>query len=147
MGVDGQRHTPAALPPGKTRYPLYRRLGGPEGLSGRMRKKLGATGIRSPDRSTPSESLYWLSYRSSVTDNTYRSNWQRRWKAHYQVDSYNQNRLDYKNSVTAVNWVTLKRNWFHDKIPSWGTVSYTAGQGEKKRKKERKKERKKKKLL
>ena len=31
MGVGGQRHTPAALPPGKTRYPLYRRLGGPQG--------------------------------------------------------------------------------------------------------------------
>ena len=27
-GVDDQRHAPAALPPGKTRYPLYRRLGG-----------------------------------------------------------------------------------------------------------------------
>jgi hypothetical protein len=27
MWVDGQRHAPAALPPGKTRYPLYRRLG------------------------------------------------------------------------------------------------------------------------
>ena len=26
-GVGGQRHTPAALPPGKTRYPLHRRLG------------------------------------------------------------------------------------------------------------------------
>ena len=30
-GVGGQRHAPAALPPGKTRYPLYRRLGGPQG--------------------------------------------------------------------------------------------------------------------
>jgi hypothetical protein len=28
-GVGGQRHALAALPPGKTRYPLYRRLGGP----------------------------------------------------------------------------------------------------------------------
>jgi hypothetical protein len=27
-GVGGQRHAPAALPPGKTRYPLYRRLDG-----------------------------------------------------------------------------------------------------------------------
>ena len=27
-----------ALPPGKTRYPLYRRLGGPQGLSGQVRK-------------------------------------------------------------------------------------------------------------
>ena len=28
MEVGDQRHVPAALPPGKTRYPLYRRLGG-----------------------------------------------------------------------------------------------------------------------
>jgi len=27
MGVGGQRHTPAAIPPETTRYPLYRRLG------------------------------------------------------------------------------------------------------------------------
>ena len=26
MGVGGQRHAPAALPPVKIRYPLYRRL-------------------------------------------------------------------------------------------------------------------------
>ena len=30
-GVGGQHHAPAALPPGKTRYPLYTRLGGPQG--------------------------------------------------------------------------------------------------------------------
>jgi hypothetical protein len=30
-GVVGQRHAPAALPPGKTPYPVYRRLGGPPG--------------------------------------------------------------------------------------------------------------------
>jgi hypothetical protein len=29
MGVGGQSHAQAALLPGKTRYPLYRRLGGP----------------------------------------------------------------------------------------------------------------------
>ena len=38
MGVGGQRHAPTALPPGKTRYALYRRLGGPQGRSGRVRK-------------------------------------------------------------------------------------------------------------
>jgi len=27
-----------SLPPGKTRYPLYRRLGGPQGWSGEVRK-------------------------------------------------------------------------------------------------------------
>jgi hypothetical protein len=36
--VGGQGHGPAALPPGKTRYPLYRRLGGPQGRSGWARK-------------------------------------------------------------------------------------------------------------
>jgi hypothetical protein len=36
--VGGQRHAPAALPPGKTQYPLYRRLDGPQGRSGRVRK-------------------------------------------------------------------------------------------------------------
>ena len=38
MGVGGQRHSPAALRPRKNRYPLYRRLGGPQGRSGRVRK-------------------------------------------------------------------------------------------------------------
>jgi hypothetical protein len=37
-GVGGQRHALAALPPGKTRYALYRRLGGPQGRSRRVRK-------------------------------------------------------------------------------------------------------------
>jgi hypothetical protein len=38
MGVGGQRHAPAALPPGMTRHPLYRRLGRPQGRSGRVLK-------------------------------------------------------------------------------------------------------------
>ena len=62
MWVDVQRHAPAALTSGKTRYPLYRRLGGPQGRSGRVRKISPPTGIRSPDRPARSESLYWLNY-------------------------------------------------------------------------------------
>ena len=38
MGVGSQRHAPADLPPGKTRYPLYRWLGGPQGLYRRVWK-------------------------------------------------------------------------------------------------------------
>ena len=38
MGVGGQHHAPAALPLGKNRYPLYRRLGGPQGRSWRVQK-------------------------------------------------------------------------------------------------------------
>jgi hypothetical protein len=37
-GAGGQRHAPAALRPGKTQYPLCRRLGEPQGRSGRVRK-------------------------------------------------------------------------------------------------------------
>jgi hypothetical protein len=38
MGVSGQRHASAALPPGMTRYPLYRRLSRLQGQSGRVLK-------------------------------------------------------------------------------------------------------------
>ena len=37
-GMGGQCHALATLPPGKTRYVLYRRLGGPQSRSGRVRK-------------------------------------------------------------------------------------------------------------
>jgi len=50
------------LPQGKTRYPLYRRLGGPQGRSRQVRKISPPTGIWSPDRPARSQSLYRLSY-------------------------------------------------------------------------------------
>jgi hypothetical protein len=43
--VGGQSHAPAALPPGKTRYLLYRRLGGPQSRSGRVRRISPPTGF------------------------------------------------------------------------------------------------------
>jgi hypothetical protein len=43
--VGGQRHAPASLPPGKTRYPLYRRLGEPQNRSGRVQKILPPPGL------------------------------------------------------------------------------------------------------
>jgi hypothetical protein len=46
-----------SLPPGKTRYPLCRRLVGPQGRSGQVQKSR-LTGIRSPDRPARSQSLY-----------------------------------------------------------------------------------------
>jgi len=51
------------LPPGKTRYPLYRRLGGPQGHSGRA-ENLVPTGIRSRTVQLVAQSLYRLSYRA-----------------------------------------------------------------------------------
>ena len=64
--MSGQRHALAALyPRGKTRYPLYRKLGGPQGRSGRA-ENLARTGIRSPDRPKRSQSLYSLSYPTHI---------------------------------------------------------------------------------
>ena len=65
-GDEGSESRPGrSLPPGKTRYPLYRRLGGPQGRSGQVRKISSPTGIRSPDLPARSQSLYRLSYPSS----------------------------------------------------------------------------------
>ena len=47
---------------GKTRYPLYRRLSGPQGWSGQARKISPPTGIQSPDCPALSQLLYRLSY-------------------------------------------------------------------------------------
>jgi len=59
-GVGGQCHAPANLPPGKTQYPLYRRLGRPQGWSGQVWQISPPMDIRSPDSPACSESLYWL---------------------------------------------------------------------------------------
>jgi len=63
MGVGGQRHTPAALPPGKK--PGTHCIGG--WVSTRVvldwcGKSRPPIGIRSPDRPARSESIYRLSY-------------------------------------------------------------------------------------
>jgi len=47
MGVGDQRQSQAALPPGKTRYPLYRRLGGPTVPVWTTAKKLAPPGFDS----------------------------------------------------------------------------------------------------
>jgi hypothetical protein len=54
------------LPPGKTRYPLYRRLGGPQGRSGHVRK-ISPPLEFDPRTLQPVQSLYWLSYPAHQT--------------------------------------------------------------------------------
>jgi hypothetical protein len=61
MGVGGQRHAPAASLPEETRYPLYRRLGGPTVPVWTGVENLAPTRIRSPDHQARNESLYRLS--------------------------------------------------------------------------------------
>jgi len=43
MGVGGESHVPVALPPGNTQYPVYRKLGVPQGRFGRLWKILPPT--------------------------------------------------------------------------------------------------------
>ena len=52
--------------PGKTRYPLYRRLGGPQGRSGQVRKILPPPGLDPRTIQPIAQSLYRLSYRAHV---------------------------------------------------------------------------------
>jgi hypothetical protein len=55
-----------SLPQGKTRYLLYRRLGGPQCRSGRVRKISPPNGIRSPDRPARNHSLSRLCYSTQL---------------------------------------------------------------------------------
>ena len=75
-----------SLLPGKTRYPLYRRLGGPKRRSGQVRKISSPTRIRTPDRPARSQSLNWLRY-----------------PAQYFVRNLNENCRDKKSSKVGLN--------------------------------------------
>ena len=63
------RFTPGIV----TRYALYRRLSGPQGRYGRVRKISPPTGIRSPDRPSRSESLYRLRYPGPLFTQSYQN--------------------------------------------------------------------------
>ena len=67
MWLGGQRHAPAAFTPGKTRHSLYRKLGGPQGRSGRMRKMSPNPGFE-PRTVQPVASLYtdWVILPNSI---------------------------------------------------------------------------------
>ena len=54
------------LPPGKTQCPFYRRMGGPQGRSGRAENLPPPHWDSIPDRPARSQSLYRLSYRAHI---------------------------------------------------------------------------------
>jgi len=89
--VGGQCHAPAALPPRKTRYPLHRRLGGPQGRSGRVRKisrpqgldpwTFQSVAISHTDWAIPAQTYIWVLV--LLIDTLYGSNYydvSREWK-------------------------------------------------------------------
>jgi len=66
MELGGQRHAPAALPPGKDPVPIVQEAGWAPGPVSTDAENLDPTGIRSPDRPARSKSLYRLSYPSPL---------------------------------------------------------------------------------
>jgi len=109
------------LPPGKTRYPFYRRLGGPQGLSGRA-ENLVPTGIRSWTAQpvviyyTDWATLSTIVVRNVIKFHRHESNWYSKWTffcnlccgAHlkwYMIQIYRQAVWSkYKNGV-HVRWI------------------------------------------
>jgi hypothetical protein len=64
MTVGGQRHAPAALPPGKRPATIVQEAGWNAEPVWTGAENLACNGIRSPNRPARSESLYRLSYPS-----------------------------------------------------------------------------------
>ena len=97
------------LPPGKTRYPLYRRLGGPQGRSGRA-ENLVPTGIRSQTLQPVAQSLYRLSYRAHQPNQVsflYHS-------IHYRFCT-----VVCTQDGSLVDCAMFELEWFSDCIDSW----------------------------
>ena len=62
----GQRHAPAALPPGNTRHPLYRRLNGPYSRDRRLREISISPGFDPRTVQSIAQPLYRLSYPNPI---------------------------------------------------------------------------------
>ena len=60
--MGGQRHAPAALPPGKNQVPILYEAGWDPGPVWTGAENLSSNGIPSPDRAARSQSLYQLRY-------------------------------------------------------------------------------------
>jgi hypothetical protein len=81
-GVGVQGHAAAALSPGKSRYPLYGRLGGPQDRSGWVRKTSPLPGFhprtvqpvvsRYTDCANPAHNIYIYNVKVKVKESRYR---------------------------------------------------------------------------
>jgi hypothetical protein len=69
MGVGGQRHAPATLPPGKTRYSLYKRLGESHDLHGRVWKTLNPQGLDPRTDNNNNNNNKWNIITCSIIEN------------------------------------------------------------------------------
>ena len=81
MGMGGQRHAPAPLPLGKTLFPLYRRLDGPQDPSGQV-QKISPPSVFDPRAVQPVASRYtdWAipAHGGAIETLTFKS-WNKAW--------------------------------------------------------------------
>ena len=89
------------LLPGKTQYPLYRRLGGPQGRSGRA-ENLAPPGFDPSDRPARSQSLYRLSYPAHQTHITYARFCQSRFYSWYKYICWNYEQINHQQDTNYV---------------------------------------------
>ena len=120
MRVGAQHHAPAAVPPGNTRYSFYRKLGGPQGRSGRVRKFSLPLGF-DPRNVQPVASRY-TNWAIPATTHMGKSPWKSnchstihkilRWLWHsYIEDSHLLVCYDKNSSKTALPWSGMLHNY------------------------------------
>ena len=97
------------LPPAKIRYPFYRRLGGPQGRSGRA-KNLVPTGIRSRTVQPVAQSLYRLRYPAHRINNTGKE---------IQIFNNNPQRNRLRGRPNNMGWNCVQTHINRCKIKNW----------------------------
>jgi hypothetical protein len=107
---------------GNTRYPLYRRLGGPQGRSGRVRKISPPTGIRTPDRPSRSELLYRLSYSCSDINSIDLHNFSP-YLTHTHTHTHNTHTHNTHNTPPPTRWY-FKKKWLSVQRPKRNVLFY-----------------------
>jgi hypothetical protein len=110
MEVSGQLHVPAALPPGKVpRYPLDRRLGGPQSRSGRCgeEKNLALHGNRTRIVQPVATPLYGLSHPDSSMA------WGKNWKLSPSNFQWVVHKMGYYDHTSTETNRNIGRYWFN----------------------------------
>ena len=110
MGVGCQRHAPTALPQRETRYPLYRRMGGPKYRYGRVRKILSTLqAFEHSNRPDRIKSLYPLRHRGPQNPPCPRHFTPLSWRTSPAYPKCSQSAVGHRD-VTEVRRLTLLRS-------------------------------------
>ena len=126
-GGEGSAPRPGrSLPPGKTRYPLYRRLGGPQGQSGQVRKISPPPGFN-PRTVQPIASCYidWATQPIKTVKISKKLGCQTATRrASNYTCCHHPNTLHCSQIAISTCKAADKNNAFQDKADTWQTLKY-----------------------